>query len=413
MSGLTALLFLLISAPLFSKPRGIHLSWNQRGIEATPGSMGVTWMDDFRAPAMVRFGTDSADLDRKVRVMPRYSDALELYVLKATLRNLRPGTSYFYKVGSDEGGWSPVYRFRTAPEPGSDAPFTVGVWSDTQNNKGNMRFEQSDTIVSRMAKYPLDFTLHTGDIVENGSVAESWKNFFTVAEPLNSRFPFMSVTGNHDVVNDTTSGFQRPFPVFYDLFNLPGDQLNYSYRYGNTHLIAINSGYAQGASKVGKVLFSPDSPEYRWLEKDLAAARKDPKVRWIIMYFHYPVYSYGFSHVQPWQDRLKPIIDRFMVDLVISGHRHVYERHAAVRGSRIFPLREKGLYEKPEGTVYVTSGSCGGSLQGLGGDKLPTMVFTPGEKIYTFGVMRINGNRLQFEVFDKKGQAIDQFEIRK
>ena len=64
--------------------------------------------------------------------------------------------------------------------------------------------------------------------------------------------------------------------------NLPGNQLNYSYNCGNTHFVVINSGWAQGAEKVGKVLFAKNSEEYRWLEADLAKACKNKNITWII-----------------------------------------------------------------------------------------------------------------------------------
>jgi predicted MPP superfamily phosphohydrolase len=369
----------IISAAASAQPHGIHLSWNTTARGKISSTMGITWLSNNSSPAKVVYGTDSIKLNKSVSVGPRYSDSLQLYVMKASLKNLRPATYYYYKVGSETGGWSDIYRFKTAPVAGSTVPINIGVWSDTQNNNGNFNFEQSDAIVKKLANNPIDFTLHTGDIVENGSVQESWKGFFKISQPLNAKFPFMSVTGNHDVVNDTTSNFQRPFPVFYDLFNLPNDQLNYSYDYGNTHFIAINSGFAQGAEKVGKVLFKKDSREYQWLEKDLTIARKNTEIKWIILYCHYPVYSYGFSHIPTWQQQIKPIIDKFNVDLVISGHRHVYERHAPIRGDKVYTMVDKNTYTKPKGTIYITNGSCGGSLQGTGGYNLPSMIFTPNE----------------------------------
>lgn len=69
---------------------------------------------------------------------------------------------------------------------------------------------------------------------------------------------------------------------------MPKDQLNFSYDYGNTYFISINSGWAQGAEKVGKVLFDKNSDEYKWLETDLIKARKNKKIDWVILYSHIP-----------------------------------------------------------------------------------------------------------------------------
>jgi acid phosphatase type 7 len=411
--------FLLLPAFLYSstcvaQPKGIHLSWNGRKKVKTSTTMAITWLNDKAGKGRVQYGKAEDNLDKSAKAKAKYSEPLKSYVNKITLEHLEPATQYYYRVGSANTGWSAVYKFRTGPKTGDKAKVVIALWSDTQNNERNYNFEQTDSIVKEMSKNAYYFTIHNGDIVENGSVTKSWKSIFDIAQPINANYPFMSVTGNHDVVNDTASPiFQTPFPVYYDLFNLPNNQLNYSYDYGNTHFIAINSGYAQGAEKVGKVLFSAGSAEYKWLEADLAKARKNKDVTWIIMYSHYPVYSYGFSHVPTWQKQVRPLVDKYEVDLYLAGHRHVYERHKPVRGSEVFEPTDMHVYEKPKGTVYITNGSCGGSLQGIGGSKLPTMVFTPNEKLYTYEIMTIEDRTINYQVFDKYGKQIDYFRIVK
>jgi acid phosphatase type 7 len=408
---ITGIVFTSIS---FAQPKGIHISWNGKKKVETSETMAITWLNDSADKSVVRYGTDEANLKKKEKAKERYSDNLKTYVNKVTLDDLEPATYYYYKVGSDKNGWSAVYKFRTGPKPGDKSKIVIGIWSDTQNNGGNFNFEQTDTIVKQMSKNAYYFTIHNGDIVENGSVVKSWKDLFNVTQPINANYPFMSVTGNHDVVNDTTSPiFQKPFPVFYDVMNLPNNQLNYSYDYGNTHFVAINSGWAQGAEKVGKVLFAENSEEYNWLDADLKKARNNKNITWIILYSHYPVYSFGFSFIPTWQSHLKPLVDKYQVDLYLAGHRHVYERHKAIRGSEIFEPADTHVYDRPQGTVYVTNGSCGGSLTGVGGWNAPAMIFTPKEKIYVYELMTIEDRTINYKVFDKQGNVVDYFTIIK
>lgn len=407
-------LTLFVQFNALTQPKGIHLSWNGSKKANTSGTMAITWLNDKGGNEVVVYGTDSLHLDKKAKAEVSYVADLGTHVGKVTLRKLAAATDYYYRVGSEENGWSKVYQFRTGLKEGDKGKIVVGIWSDTQNNTGNLNFERTDTIVRQLSKNAYHFTLHNGDIVENGSVAKSWKDLFTVTQPINANYPFMSVTGNHDVVNDTASAvFQKPFPIFYELMNLPNNQLNYSYDYGNTHFIAINSGWAEGAAKVGKVLFEENSEEHRWLENDLKKARKNKRINWIILYSHYPVYSYGFSHIPTWQKHIKPLVDKYEVDLYLAGHRHVYERHKSIRGSEIFEPEDTHVYTRPKGTVYVTNGSCGGNLTGTGGQNLPTMVFTPKEKIYTYAMMTIEGGRLHYEVYNMQGEKIDYFTINK
>jgi 3',5'-cyclic AMP phosphodiesterase CpdA len=253
-----------------------------------------------------------------------------------------------------------------------------------------------------------------GDIVENGSVGTSWNGLFTTTQPVNATAPFMPVTGNHDVDNDSThAGYQKPFPVFYDFLNLPGNNIDYSYNYGNTHFVAISSGHAKGAEAAGNFTFAPGSAEYRWLEDDLSKARRDKNITWIILYMHHPLYSFGWSHVQGWQNRITPLVDKYKVDLCLAGHRHVYERHRAIRNERVLPQADNHVYQSPQGPVYITNGTAGGSPQGPGGSDMPSMIFTSAAKMYNYAAMTIKGNSINYEVYDQDGQKIDYFKLTK
>lgn len=399
--------------PSFSQVQNIHLSWNSTKKNATEETMSITWSDDKLNKGIVQYAVDSS-LSESQQAEDEYSDDMQTYIFKATLQHLQPNTTYFYKCGSEKGGWSQTYSFQTAPPLGSGEKFIVGVWGDTQDNEFNTHFEKTETIVQQMLKYPIQFTIHMGDIVNNGSMVVSWDKLFHTIQPLSAIAPFMPVTGNHDVVNaNTDPNFQKPFPVFHDLFSLPEDHLNYSFNYGNTHFVAISSGHAKGVEEAGQKnwLFGKASPEYQWLEKDLAQARQDKNITWIIMYMHHPPYSYGWSHVQGWQEHITPLLDKYKVDLCLSGHRHVYERHTAIRNNQVIPQKDMHTYQSPAGTVYITNGTAGGSPQGIGGSDLPSMVFTSPAKMYNYAIMTIQDNNISYDVYNHKNEKIDYFKI--
>jgi 3',5'-cyclic AMP phosphodiesterase CpdA len=253
-----------------------------------------------------------------------------------------------------------------------------------------------------------------GDIVDNGSFASKWKGLFSTTQPVNANAPFMPVTGNHDVGNDAKQeGYQKPFPVFYDFLNLPANNIDYSYNYGNTHFVAISSGHAKGAEAAGDFTYAPGSPEYRWLEADLLKARSDKNITWIVLYMHHPLYAFGWSHVKGWQNRITPLVDKYSVDLCLAGHRHVYERHRAIRNNEILPQQDDHIYQKPSGTVYITNGTSGGSPQGIGGSNMPSMIFTNKVKEYNYAIMAVEGNSISYDVYNQNGQKIDYFKLVK
>ena len=414
--ALTLLIGLCKLTDVLGQSVNIHLSWAGIKDTDTEQTMAITWNSEKQNAGFLRYGMDSLNLDQRdlaSRTKVK-SNAGRSFNYKAELRGLDPQTRYYYQCGSDGEGWSSVYSFLTAPIVGTQGKYMIGVWGDTQNNSGNLAFEQTSVIVDRLTKYPLNLSIHMGDIVENGSVENSWYNFLRIAQPVTVKAPFMPAMGNHDVNNKSShSHFQKPFPIFYDSFNLPNDYLNYSYDYGNIHFIAVNSGFAQGAAKVGKVLLDKASTDYRWLERDLAAARNNKKITWIILYAHYPVHSFGVSHIPEWQHNISPLLDKYKVDLCLTGHRHVYERHKAIYSDLEEEPKDNHIYDHPRGTVFITNGSSGGSLQGLGGGNMSSMLFTSKKKMYTYAIMTVEGNSIHYDVYNGNNEKVDFFNIVK
>ncbi len=411
---LTLAAFINITRSYSQQPTGIHLSWNSSKAHSTENTMAITWFGDNPNEGIVKYGLDKG-LSASQNTTPKYSESGKIYIYKVILTHLIPNSIYYYKCGSDKG-WSATYPFKTAPILGSQGKFTVGVWCDTQDNEFNTKFEKTDSIAQQMLKYPLQFTIHAGDIVNNGSIVPSWFRLFNIIQPVNATLPFMPVTGNHDVDNNALdAGYQKPFPIFYDLLNLPGNNTDYSFNYGNAHFVAISSGHAKGVEEAHQTNWRYDkgSPEYKWLEKDLAQAHKNKKITWIIVYMHHPAYSFGWSHVQGWQDRITPLLDKYNVDLALAGHRHVYERHHAIRDNKVLPQDDPHAYNKVNGTVYVTNGTAGGSPQGLGGENMASIIYTSHLKMYNYAIMAIEGRKINYDVYNQNGEKIDYFQLTK
>jgi 3',5'-cyclic AMP phosphodiesterase CpdA len=252
-----------------------------------------------------------------------------------------------------------------------------------------------------------------GDIVENGSITSNWKGFLSVTQELNAAAPLMPVLGNHDVENNSGEKFQSPFPDFCKLFNLPGDEVNYSFTYKDVRFIAIFSGCAEAAAKTDQVKYKVGSPEYKWLEEELSGAKNDKDILWIVLYMHYPVYSFGWSNIAKWKEPLLPLLEKYKVDLCLAGHRHVYERHFQL--NKGIPVQNDSgtTFTAGKGTIFITNGTAGGNPTGTGGKDLPTMAFTPDDRIYSFAIMDISNESITYRVFNQDNILIDWFTIEK
>ena len=393
---------------LYSQPSMIHLSVDSGEKKGKSDLVTITWFSD-KSPdeQYVVFGT-SPDPSKKVKAGE--SDFHEGSVFIAGLSRLKPGKKYYYKCGSDETGWSKVYSFSSEPRNGS---FRVAVIGDTQDNTNNEDFVKTATVINSVIGYDPAITLHMGDIVNDGSKTASWKGFLNVSQDLNAESPLMPVLGNHDVNNEKGENFQKPFRDFYDLFNLPGDEINYSFKYGKVRFIGIFSGWAQGAEPLGEVKYKPGSTEYAWLENELSVAEADRGVNWIIVWMHYPVNSFGWSNIKGWKENILPLLEKHRVDLCLAGHRHVYERHLQMKNGKIARKNEANSLSANEGTVFITNGTAGGNPTGPGGKEISTMAFTPEKAMYCYSIMDITPASIKYQVYDINKILIDSFLITK
>jgi predicted phosphodiesterase len=369
--------------------------------------MNVTWSTAQTGDSIVKYGTSSS-YGSQATGTTTYSNSLGLYVHSVKLTGLIPDQTYHYSAGSTASSYSNDFTFRTAPAKGTVGSYTIGVWSDTQDNAGNTTFGVTSGIVQKMIPYAPMFTLHAGDMVESGRTAQSWKDFLTVSQDLNAAAPLMPVLGNHDLNNTTGASFQAPYGNFTDSFNLPGNELYYSFDYGNAHFTALDTGVAKTAAPLGQLLFAPGTEQYNWLVNDLNAANNDPDIKWKIVYMHFPPYTTGVSLVQYVQDILTPIMDMYHVDLVITGHRHVYERSKSIYGNAVVQSGPN-YTSTPYGTVYVVNGTAGGQQQGAGQGPFAYTSWVG----YDFALLNINGNVLTYTAKSSTDNNIDSFTITK
>jgi hypothetical protein len=250
------------------------------------------------------------------------------------------------------------------------------------------------------------FTLHAGDLVESGRIPQSLKDFLAVSQGLNATAPLMPILGNHDLNNTAGSSFQAPYTHFIDGFNLPDNELYYSFDYGNAHFTAIDTGVANVATEA-QALFAPGTAQYDWLVNDLSTAENDPDIDWKIVYMHFPPYVLEEASYVPYvRSILAPLMDAYDVDLVISGHRHVYERTVSIYDNGV---AEPGPNYTGDGTVYIVAGTAGGEQQGPGQGPFAFISRTG----YDFAILNINDNVLTYTAKNAAGDNIDSFTITK
>jgi len=249
---------------------------------------------------------------------------------------LSPGTRYGYVPRANGVGLEGVSVFRTDDHT---APFRFIVVGDTGSG-GSDQLRMRD----RMAVTDADFMLHTGDMIyDSGAAADFNPRFFTPYESLLRRRVFWPCLGNHDW--ETASG--QPWR---DAFRTPannpaGSENYYSFDYGNAHVVVLDSNEST----------SPGSAQYTFVDRDLAAST----ATWNFVAFHFPLYSSGpHGSDMTIRSNLRPLFDKYHVDVVFNGHDHDYER--------TFSLVADARVADGTGTVYVTTGGGGQDLYTVG-----------------------------------------------
>ncbi len=303
----------------YSGPRGPYLQL------LTASGVTLRWQSGRDEVGVVRYGDAPGRLQAGVReTESRIGHGVRL-------DGLKPATRYYYSVGTDAATYrgGPDYWFETAPVPGSAGPTRIWVqgdpghwWAQSQAVYAAMRRWVADH--PRPSRPLLDLWLTTGDnAYRSGTNAQFQAALFDAYPELLRNVPYIPVYGNHDA---------RRW-AFFDIFTFPqaaeaggvpsGTPHYFAYDYADIHFVFLDSEASDR---------SADGAMMQWLRRDLAANHQ----RWLIALFHHPPYTHG-SHdsdnprdsrgrMRDMRERFLPVLEQAGVDLVLSGHSHVYER---------------------------------------------------------------------------------------
>lgn len=356
-------------------PDRVVLTWT--GNPAT--SQAVTWRTDTSVKngvAQIMVAGDGPDSSTSARNVNAVTCELTTKFWAAKyhtveFKELMPNTLYAYRVG-DGGNWSEWFQFRTANN--KPEPFSFIYFGDVQ---GGVRVLWPRVLREAfMAAPDARFITFAGDLVEDGNTERYWGEFFTAGSWLYAMVPLVPSAGNHDYRGEALDTHWR------SQFALPEDgpkglaEYAYYTDFQGLRIISLNT--------MARV------PEQAaWLDKILA----DNPNKWTVLIFHYSMFPNikGRDGSQT-REQWKPLIDKYKVDLVLTGHDHVYSRSGLV-----------------DSAVYVTS---------VGGSKMYEIarqqwMERAAEQTQFFQVIRIDGDKLSYEARTATGTLYDAFELHK
>ena len=183
----------------------------------------------------------------------------------------------------------------------------------------------------------------------------------------------------------------------------------YSFDYQNIHFLAISTN----EEKNNELGILSDVIQIDFIKDDLSNAADDPKTDWIVVFLHHPMYS---SIPNPYsmdlRSLLQPTFDLYGVDLVINGHKHVYERTNPVTFSNTITDNENCSYDDLNGQIYLTVGTGGHSHHQFKQKQSWSVVQNHND--FGFLNLKILEDRtIVGEFIANSGKIVDTFEIKK
>ena len=225
-------------------------------------------------------------------------------------------------------------------------------------------YDVGQRMTAARTTFPFDMVLMLGD---NMYGRQDPQDFVTKFERpysalLQAGVLFYATLGNHDDQNNR----------FYKPFNMDGERY-FTFVKKNVRFFVLDTNQL-------------DPRQRAWFDDVLQ--RSDDM--WRICFFHHPIYSDGGRHGSDVSLRviLEPLFVKYGVDVVFSGHDHVYER-----------------LKPQKGITYFVSGS-GGQLRR--GDLRPSeLTAAYYDQDQSFMLVEVAGDDLFFEAVARSGATVD------
>jgi len=288
----------------------------------SPTSMYVSWHSkDTSVMPIVRFGTDSTRLNQVLT--GTYENIKERIWHTVKLKNLTPGTTYYYRSISGKDSTA-IYPFKTPAAqgtPGQHLRFVVLGDSRTDITRATQQISKLKQ--NLIAKYGTDWynqvslIAHVGDIVTSGgAISQYTDEFFNPFSEISCSVPTMISIGNHEGESSiyykymkyeelSSPAFARPHPY---------NERFYSFNLGSAQFLFCNGNWQLR-----------NTAQKGWIEDALRESEGNSKIDFVFSFTHQP----GHSEIWPdgnetfvQEDILGHLKNFFKASIHFSEHSH-------------------------------------------------------------------------------------------
>lgn len=271
------------------------------------------------------------------------------------LTGLTADTEYAYRVGN-ASGWTPFETFHTAADTGD---FSFLVFGDPQVGAGEGIPDDAtawqNTLTTATSRVPdAAFALSMGDQVNVAGNADEYDDYLTPSALRT--MPWGTIVGNHDFASTAYSQY----------FSYPQ-----SSAYGQSAASGMYSG--DYATLIGGVLVMSlnsnvlDIQQHRNFLQETLLEYGD-RAKWTVVTFHHAIFSAANhaedAEVKTLRAGLAPLLSDLQINLVLTGHDHMYTRSKPMLGTAPSAVTQEAdgvVTPLPGEVVYLTLSSSTGS----------------------------------------------------
>lgn len=361
-----------------------------------PGALGfVEYAEAQDGPDFIQQAVRAAAVTDDATITVREAAEFRAAYHSTVLKGLKPQTVYAYRVGDGER-WSEWLQFRTAATTAE--PFTFLYMGDMQNN---ILSEASRTMRMAFRKAgDAAFVIHAGDLINRHDSDNEWGEWFAAGGFLYAQTPQMPTPGNHEYGRGPVLN-----PQWRRQYTLPETgpagveklkETAWTVDYQGLRLISVDAPLFHGDEAMRAEMV-------RWLDGLLA---NNPN-RWTALFLHFPLFSIDPDRDNARvRDALKPLIDKYGVDLVLQAHDHGYARSAIGTG----PMGNPGPAQpSDQGSTYVVS---------VAGPKMYPVAelgwaTRSASRTQTFQTLEVSAESIVYRAFTATGRELDAFRLAK
>jgi predicted MPP superfamily phosphohydrolase len=305
-----------------------------------------------------------------------------------SIKGLEPGVTYIYRVGS-ENAWSEWFQFKTVHQ--TNGNLKILFIGDVQNNI----YDLGSRLIRQAYKQngDSDLIIYSGDLINYAHKDVEWEEWFKMGGFIHASVPSVMTPGNHEYnfrnSEDEKANNRVLSAQWKPQFTLPENgpeelkESAYYIDYDQLKVICINSNVKS-------------KNQWVWLDKVLSENQK----KWTILFFHHPVFPTVIGRTfSESQEYLQPLLTKYKIDLVLTGHDHAYSR---------------GVSKDVPFSVFVVSVS-GGKMYNMnkGWEAYGGIRQRSGENVQLYQVINLSTNVLSFTTYTATGKIYDQFQIKK